>query len=147
MFKHILFPTDGSPASSAAILECMKFAQEAGARVTALHVLPEYHAFPVHPAQFGDSRDDYMRATEAEGMAMLAAATDAARDLNVPCETAQLRSDHPYEAILAAARDGHCDMIAMATHGYKGMKGMLLGSETHRVLMNTEVPVLVFRPH
>jgi len=147
MFKHILFPTDGSPASAAAILDCMKFAQESGARVTALHVLPEYHTFSYRPDQLGESREAYLRDTEAEGNAMLESAASVARDLNVPCDTAQCRSDHPYEAILAAAKDGGCDMIAMATHGYKGVKGMLLGSETHRVLMNTEVPVLVFRPH
>ncbi|WP_395407593.1 universal stress protein [Pseudoduganella sp. UC29_106] len=53
MFKHILFPTDGSPASSAAILECMKFAQEAGARVTALHVLRNTMPSPSIPPSLG----------------------------------------------------------------------------------------------
>ncbi|MCE3263145.1 MAG: universal stress protein, partial [Pseudoduganella sp.] len=61
MFKHILFPTDGSPASGAALHEAIKFAQEAGARVTALHVIPEFHIFTYHPDMLEDTRGVYLK--------------------------------------------------------------------------------------
>jgi len=146
MFKHILFPTDGSPASSAALHSAIKFAQEAGARVTALHVIPEFHIFTYHPDMLEDTRGVYLKDSEVHSASVLDEVTKVARDYNVPCDVVQRRSDQPYETIVATAIDYGCDLIAMATHGYKGVKGMLLGSETHRVLLNTPVPVLVFRP-
>ncbi len=54
-------------------------------------------------------------------------------------------SDFPFEAIIEAARAGNCDLIAMASHGRKGVKGLLLGSETQKVLTHSAIPVLVFR--
>jgi nucleotide-binding universal stress UspA family protein len=54
-------------------------------------------------------------------------------------------NDHPYEAIVTAAKDKGCDLICMASHGRKGVKGLLLGSETQKVLTHTDVPVLVYR--
>jgi nucleotide-binding universal stress UspA family protein len=124
MFKHILFPTDGSPASSAALHSAIKFAQEAGARVTALHVIPEFHIFTYHPDMLEDTRGVYLKDSEVHSASVLDEVAKVARDYNVPCDAVQRRSDQPY----------------------KGVKGMLLGSETHRVLLNTPVPVLVFRP-
>ncbi len=56
-----------------------------------------------------------------------------------------MASDHPYEAIIQAARDLQCDLIAMASHGRHGLKGVLLGSETQKVLTHSAIPVLVFR--
>jgi nucleotide-binding universal stress UspA family protein len=49
-----------------------------------------------------------------------------------------------YEAILAAARDNKCDLIFMASHGRRGLAGLLIGSETQRVLTHSKLPVLVF---
>ena len=63
----------------------------------------------------------------------------------MPCDTVALIHDHPYEAILDTARDKGCDLIAMASHGRRGMVGMLLGSETRKVLTHGSIPVLVYR--
>ena len=146
MYKHILFPTDGSPASSAALHEAVKFAKEAGARITALHVIPEFHVFTYHPDMLEETRGVYLKDSERHSAAVLDDVAKVAREHNVPCDVVQRRSDQPYETIVAIAVDYGCDLIAMATHGYKGARGVLLGSETHRVLLNTPVPVLVFRP-
>ena len=53
--------------------------------------------------------------------------------------------EHPYEVIIATARDQGCDLIAMASHGRRGVKGLLLGSETQKVLTHSAIPVLVYR--
>ena len=63
----------------------------------------------------------------------------------VPCETAQVTSDFPAEAILEAARKRKCDLIVMASHGRHGLAGVLLGSETQKVLTHAKIPVLVHR--
>ena len=52
---------------------------------------------------------------------------------------------HPWRAIIAAARRERCDLIVMASHGRRGLAGLLLGSETTRVLTHSRVPVLVLR--
>ena len=61
------------------------------------------------------------------------------------CDTAVMASDHPHEAIIKVAEERGCDLIAMASHGRKGISGLLLGSETQKVLTHSKKPVLVFR--
>jgi nucleotide-binding universal stress UspA family protein len=54
-------------------------------------------------------------------------------------------SDIPYEAIIAAAEEAGADLIFMASHGRRGISGLLLGSETQKVLTHSKIPVLVYR--
>lgn len=49
------------------------------------------------------------------------------------------------EAIIMQAEKSKCDLIVMASHGRKGLEGLLLGSETHKVLVHSKIPVLVCR--
>ena len=66
-----------------------------------------------------------------------------AKEVGVACDTVQVEHDHPYEAIIATATARDCDLIVMASHGRSGLKAMLLGSVTNKVLTHTQVPVLV----
>ena len=63
----------------------------------------------------------------------------------VPCDTEVALSDHPYEAIIHAAASKGCDLIMMASHGRRGLQGLLIGSETQKVLTHCKIPVLVYR--
>jgi hypothetical protein len=49
-------------------------------------------------------------------------------------------SDIPYEAIIAAAEESGADLIFMASHGRRGISGLLLGSETQKVLTHSKIP-------
>jgi nucleotide-binding universal stress UspA family protein len=51
-----------------------------------------------------------------------------------------------FQAIIREAQSSACDLICMASHGRKGISGVLLGSETQRVLTHSSIPVLVHRP-
>ena len=146
MFEHILFPTDGSPMSEAAMLTCMAFAKSEGARVTAVHVMPDFHILTANAEMIEDTREQYLAETEQRGRKVLAAVAQGAHDAGVLCETVLRRGDDPYKELLDIARDRGCDLIAMASHGYRGVKAMLLGSETQKVLVHSMVPVLVLRP-
>ncbi|MCK7468053.1 MAG: universal stress protein [Desulfosudis oleivorans] len=75
----------------------------------------------------------------------LAVLEKAAKDAGVPCETICEIGDHPYEAIIRVAEKRGCDLIMMASHGRRGVKGLLLGSETQKVLTHSLIPVLVYR--
>ena len=49
------------------------------------------------------------------------------------------------QALLEAAKKHRCNLIVMASHGRRGIKRLLLGSETQQVLAHTTLPVLVLR--
>ncbi len=145
MFKHVLLPTDGSPQSEAAVRQGIALAKEQQARVTGIHVVPEFHVFTYHPDMLEDTRAEYDRDSKAQATKILAAVEDAARAAGVPCETVCATNDEPYEAIIRTADEKGCDLIAMASHGRKGMKGLLVGSETQKVLTHSHQPVIVLR--
>jgi len=63
----------------------------------------------------------------------------------VPCETVKVNHEHPYEAIIDTAKTTGCDLIAMASHGRRGVSAIALGSETVKVLTHSKIPVLVYR--
>lgn len=145
MFKRILLPTDGSDASEDAITECMQLAKETGAQVIGFHSIPEFHIFTYQTEMLEDTREQYRKDSEAHAHKLLAAIEAMARDAGVACQTFYTSSDHPYEAIINAAKEHDCDLIAMASHGRKGVRGVLVGSETQKVLTHSQIPVLVFR--
>ena len=145
MFKHVLLPTDGSPQSEAAVRQGIALAKEQQARVTGIHVVPEFHVFTYHPDMLEDTRAEYERDSKAQATKILATVEDAARAAGVPCDTVCATNDEPYEAIIKTADEKGCDLIAMASHGRKGMKGLLVGSETQKVLTHSHQPVMVLR--
>ena len=147
MFKHILVPTDGSDLSSDTVKRAVAFAREAGAKITFFFSKPDYPmAFygegalidPTTPEKFAEM-------AETQAREILAAAEKQAQAASVVCSSRSDTSDIPYEAIIAAAADCGCDLIFMASHGRRGFSGLLLGSETQKVLTHSKIPVLVYR--
>ncbi|MFL6675909.1 MAG: universal stress protein [Massilia sp.] len=145
MFKQILLPTDGSDLSERAVLAGISFAKELGAQVVGLTVTPPFHTFTYDTEMLEDTREEFAAATERRALQTLSFVSDAARSAGVPCTTCKVTADDPYEAILQTARERKCDLIIMASHGRKGVKGVLLGSETQKVLVHSDIPVLVYR--
>ncbi|MET3131463.1 nucleotide-binding universal stress UspA family protein [Oxalobacteraceae bacterium GrIS 1.11] len=145
MFKHILIPTDGSPASEATILAAIEFAREIGAAVTGIHVLPPFFIFNYMTGMLAETKEQFIRDNEQRAHGVLDAVTRAAAAAGVRCHTMQITAEHPHQAILAAAQEQACDLIAMASHGHKGVRALLLGSETQKVLTHSPVPVLIYR--
>jgi nucleotide-binding universal stress UspA family protein len=147
MFKHILIPTDGSQLATKAIKAGVEMAKEMGARVTGYCA---QEPVPVHLYGEGYVADKQMtaeferRAREhAEDCVEQVAA--AAKAAGVPFEPLVTKASLPYRGIIEAAQERKCDVIFMASHGYRGLAGLLLGSVTQEVLTHSEIPVLVFR--
>ncbi len=147
MFKHILIPTDGSALSRKAIAGGVALAKLAGARVTAVFAAPTptpvlyRNMWPVgymppqrHAAMIKQTAGRYLGVVEK-----------AAREARVPCETVCVTNDFPADAILAVAKKKKCDLIYMASHGRRGLSGVLLGSQAQKVLAQARVPVLIHR--
>ena len=147
MFKHILIPTDGSKLSADAAEAGVRLAKALGARVTALFAAPP--ATPVIykamlPVGYATPQE-HKKMTDKAAATYLAAVEKAARAAGVPYEAVRLTSDFPADAILQTAKKRRCDLVFMASHGRRGLKGALLGSETQKVLAQGKLPVLVYR--
>jgi nucleotide-binding universal stress UspA family protein len=147
MFKHILLPTDGSPVSDKAIKRGIEFAKKIKARVTALHVVPDFRFIaeegitPLNPVLKKRFQDE----GRTRAKKILEAVAKRARAHGVRCATLSAMSDLPYQEIVATAKRQKCDLIMMASHGRRGLSSLLLGSETSKVLIHSKVPVLVVR--
>jgi nucleotide-binding universal stress UspA family protein len=147
MYGHLLVPTDGSPLSDYAVEQALAFARALGARVTVFTVIEPFHVIAYLPEQVAETRDAYDRHARQEAEHRLAKAAEKAKAAGVEHATLAISADDPHEAIIAAARDSGCDLIAMASHGRRGVKALVLGSVTAKVLMHSELPVLVYRRH
>ena len=99
-------------------------------------------AFAGMPETFRRQALEYLEAAAREA---LATASSAAKAASVPVNILMVESDHPHEAIIAAAKSNGADLILMASHGRSGVKAVLLGSVTQKVLTHTDLPVLVCR--
>jgi len=147
MFKHVLVPTDGSPLSASTVSRAIAFAKDAGARITFFYAQPDFPMpiygegaliDPTTPEQFA-------RSAAEEANRILALAKSAADAAGVAADTDTVVNEVPYEAVIDAAERHGCDLIFMASHGRRGIAGLLLGSETQKVLTHTTIPVLVYR--
>jgi nucleotide-binding universal stress UspA family protein len=145
MFKHILLPTDGSELSAAALREGIRFARSIGAKVTGLCVTPSQNPFFYQKRMPKAALEElYQRSREQAGNC-LAAVETGAKESGVAYDVVCEQSDFPYDAIIRVAEQKGCDLIMMASHGRRGVKALLIGSETQKVLTHSKIPVLVYR--
>ena len=148
MFRHILVPTDGSRLAAKGVKAGVRLAKALGARVTGVYVkfpyLPPAYAEAAMYIPYMDEKA-YRKVAETQARKALAVVEAEARKARVRCATRSAMTARPWEAILKAARAGKCDGIVMATHGRGGLGGLILGSETQRVIAHSKIPVLVTR--
>jgi nucleotide-binding universal stress UspA family protein len=145
MPKHILIPTDGSELSKKAMQHGVAMAKTLAARVTGVTVSTPFHVFAVEPGMVTDTPEAYAKHSAAAAAKYLGAVKDAAAAAGVACDVKRIEHEHPYQAIIGAAKQEGCDMIVMASHGRRGVSGIVLGSETQKVLTHSTIPVLVYR--
>lgn len=143
VFTHILIPTDGSKLSGLAIDKGVEFAKQIGAKVTGFYAIPEFQIFTGVAELLEQTPNEYMASARAQGEKILDGLRRVAEKAGVECDVEAVFSDYPHEAIIAIARKKKCDLILMASHGRRGLKGFLLGSETQKVLVHSKLPVLV----
>ena len=147
MYTRILVTTDGSTLSKKAVSAAIELAAECGAELVALKVVPRYPmsyfegSIALAPEEVGRIEKQWAD----DGQAVVDAVKAAAAKKGVTARGVTARSDLVAEAIVAAARKHICDLIVMASHGRKGIKRLLLGSETQHVLTHSHTPVLVLR--
>jgi nucleotide-binding universal stress UspA family protein len=144
MYKRILVPTDGSDVTAKAVQTAITLAKQASGELFTVSVKEPfpYSAIsemqPVPPQEFYDAQ-------ERIAAQNVKAVVDAAQAAGLACQAHTVEALHPWEAIIDHAKNKGCDLIVMASHGRRGIRAVLLGSETQRVLIHSTLPVLVVR--
>ena len=147
MYKRILVATDGSSLSKKAVVSAIGLAATCGAELLALKVVPRYPqsyfegSIPLSAEEIGRIEKQWSDAA----IDNLAAVQKLATAKGVRCKAVTIKSDIVSDAIIAVAKKHKADLVVMASHGRRGVKRLLLGSETQQVLTHCHTPVLVLR--
>lgn len=146
MFKHILMPTDGSEHSEQAVKRGIELAKLCHAKVTGIHVVPDYHVMLASEAAFGTGTEERIQEESQQNAARFldfVKSTAAAAD--VPCDTVVATNAQPYDAIVNTANERGCDLIVMTARYRKSLVKAIMGDQATRVLHRASIPVLTFR--
>ena len=147
MYQRVLVPTDATPLSRKAVTHALALAAEQGAELVVLNVMPRYPTSYLEGAMVFEAEDvarvEKQWAEQARTLVNRVAEQAQAR--GIKARAVVVKSDLVAESIVSAAAKHKADLIVMASHGRKGLKRVLMGSETLNVLTHSDVPVLVLR--
>lgn len=139
--SHILCPVDLSELSAEALRYAAGLARGLGARLTVLYA-ETFSAPPYFTRSKLDELERQFRSSFQEAESALRAFVE--KEVTGEAELLVVEG-LPVDAIHKAARETKADLIVMGTHGRGGLKRLMLGSVTDRVLRESEVPVLTVR--
>ena len=147
MYQRILIATDGSPLSDQAVESGLSLASLCKASVVVAKIVPLYARSFMEGGDYM-TLDDVKRIEDQwvhSAQQQLDGVQALAEARGVTAKTTVIKSDLIAESLIDAAKEHACDLIVMASHGRRGIKRLLLGSETQHVLTHSHIPVLVLR--
>jgi nucleotide-binding universal stress UspA family protein len=144
--SHILVPVDGSPSSDKALDEAIKLAIFSGAKISLLHVIDDLsHVTGFEPAiNYVNQMVPLMRAA-GENLLVKEGEKVLAHGLQVECVLIAEGPGRVFEHVTEHARISQADLIVLGSHGRRGVKRVLLGSDAEQIIRHAPVPVLVVR--
>ena len=145
MYRKILVPLDSSPTSLLGLKEAIRLARDGGARLRLLHVLDETPMLGM--LEEGVDLKPFLSDLRKRGRSVLDRALRRAQQAGVAADSAMAESagGPAADAILREAKKWRADAIVMGTHGRRGLRHVVLGSEAERVVRLSPVPVLLVR--
>ena len=147
MYKRIMVATDGSTLSKKAVTHAIELAALSGAELVAVKVTPRYPqsyfegSLPLTATEVNKIEKQWTDAAQK----VVDAVAKVGKAKGVAVKPVVVKSDIVSDAVIAAAKKHKVDLVVMASHGRRGIKRLLLGSETQQVLTHASVPVLVLR--
>jgi nucleotide-binding universal stress UspA family protein len=150
MYANILLSTDGSDVAKKGIKHGIALAKALNAKVTVITVTEPL------PVDYGGGHDSgwmlsqeeragFDAASKEHAVKGLGEARAMAERSGISAELLHVPNAHAATAIVETAKSSGCDLIVMASHGRRGLRKLLLGSQTSEVLTDGSVPVLVVR--
>ena len=145
MYRRILVPVDGSPTSARGLREAIALARDQGAKLRLVHVVDE--ATILGGATAGVDLQPLIESLVKGGKSVVERSRRAAAKLGVDAESVIYESvaGPAADSILREAKKWRADLIVMGTHGRRGIRRLVLGSDAEQVLRLTKVPVLLVR--
>ena len=140
MYRHILIPTDGSELAEHGVAQGLALAKSLGAKVSVIFVV---EPFSEMTGRVLEAVATYAELRREQAASALDRAAKAAKEAGVSCEKIQVENGQPHQAIISAAEDKGCDLIAMSSHGRRGLAMLLIGSVANKVLAHAKTPVLI----
>jgi len=148
MYANILLSTDGSDVARKGVRHGIALAKALNAKATVITVTEplevDYgggHAGGWIPSQ--EEFDRFEAACKESAGKVLDEARAMAEQIGISAELLHVPNAYPAAAIIETAKSSGCDLIVMASHGRRGLRKLLLGSQTSKVLADGSVPVLV----
>ncbi len=145
MYKRILVPVDGSSTASRGLKEALRIARQQGASLVLFYAVDESFIMAA-----GDGMvfpENVFTSLRVAGQKILAKAAALARKSGVRARTvlAESMAGPVAESIIREAKRCKADLIVMGTHGRRGVRRLVMGSDAEQVLRETPVPVLLVR--
>jgi nucleotide-binding universal stress UspA family protein len=143
LLEHVLVPLDGSSLAEHVLEPALDFVRLWEGRCTLLRVI---EASPATSAGWPNRPRRPEQEQELAAEAYLEKIAGRLREQGTAAQTRVVVAPHAAPAILEEAQTHRCDFIALATHGWSGLRRMLLGSVTDKVVRGSTLPVLTYRP-
>lgn len=143
MYRHLLVPLDGSELAGSLLSQAVQFARVLGARITFFTMVEDYGATQEGALMRTLSPEAFENEMKRQATAILAKAMAAGEAAALDCDAVVRVGAEPYLRIIEVAREQGCDLIYMASHGRRGLKALMLGSQTQKTLTHSPLPVLV----
>lgn len=145
MYRHILVPVDGSPTARRGLVEAARLAKTLGATIRLVHVVDET-ALTLNP-EAATATAPLLEQFAESGKQVLQEAVASAQHEGVQVETAMHENiaGRVADRILDEASSWPADLIVMGTHGRRGIRHVVLGSDAEAVVRSAKVPVLLVR--
>ena len=146
MYKRILVPIDGSLTSNRGLNEAIKLARDQGAKLRLFHLVDEYVGVSGAEGVMVDT-SDLLESLRQGGKKIIEKAEALARRNGVTPESVMLESfgGRAADFIVEQADKWKADLIVLGTHGRRGVKRLVMGSDAEQVVRTARVPVLLVR--
>lgn len=146
MYRHILVPLDGSELAGSLLAQAVEFACALGARITFFTMAEDYGATQEGALMRTLSPETFENEMKREAADILSKAMEAGQAAALVCDAVVRVGSEAYVQIIQVAQEKGCDLIYMASHGRRGLKALMLGSQTQKVLTHSPLPVFVAKP-
>lgn len=146
MYQRILVPIDGSPTSDKGLSEAISLARLTGGRIRLLHVID---ALPVAVGAdaFAGYSAEILPLMREGGQAVLDQARQRVVEAGVSVDATmrEIIAGRVCDLVLEEAAGWLADIIVLGTHGRRGVRRLMLGSDAEQILRSSPVPVLLVR--
>ncbi|HYL87749.1 MAG TPA: universal stress protein [Burkholderiales bacterium] len=145
-YKRILVPVDGSATSKAGLREAITLAKGQGAQLQLVHVADQ-HYIALMGIESSGAIGEMMESTKRVGRGILRNAEAAAQKAGVKASSVLLETvtGPAADPIVRQAKKWGADLIVLGTHGRRGVRRLLMGSDAEQIVRYAPVPVMLVR--